>query len=314
MDLSIAIISYNTRELLLACLQSVQERTAGLDYEVIVVDNASCDGSVEAVRAQFPQVTVLANSENGGFAKGCNQAAAVSSGRHLLFLNSDTVMQSRTLRTMVQCLDQHLDIGVASCLQRDGHGRVLRSCFPFPSIRDHVRHSEDLPVAIRRMVGVIQPMDFTESQDVEWANGACLMIRAALFARLGGMDERFFMYFEDVDLCRRVQLMGYRVRHVAEGDVVHLVGRSSCANRNGLNKQWELSRIRYVEKHFAQPRRALMKGWIALGVMRKLIATACSHAADRPQQLQMMRTTLRRVWLGHDEHESASLYPAGSRG
>ena len=314
MDLSIAVISYNTRDLLLACLQSVSERTKGVDYEVIVVDNASKDGSVDAVRARFPHVTVIANDENSGFAKACNQAAVVSSGRYLLLLNSDTVMQQGTLRTMVSCLDQHLDIGAVSCLQRDEQGRVVQSCFPFPSIRDHVRYAETLPTVVRRLVGAPSSMDCTRSQDVEWANGACLMIRKALFDRLGGLDERFFMYFEDVDLCRRVQQLGYRVRHVAEGEVVHLLGGSSRANRHGLNKQWELSRIRYVEKHFAQPRRFLMKGWIAVGVMRKLLVTACSHASDRRQEIQAMWTTLRRVWLGHDEADSAAMSPAGLRG
>ena len=314
MDLSIVVISYNTRDLLLACLQSVSERTKGVDYEVIVVDNASKDGSVDAVLARFPHVTVIANAENSGFAKACNQAAVVSSGRYLLLLNSDTVMQQGTLRTMVSCLDQHLDIGAVSCLQRDEQGLVVQSCFPFPSIRDHVRYAETLPTVVRRLVGAPSPMDCTRSQDVEWANGACLMIRKALFDRLGGLDERFFMYFEDVDLCRRVQQLGYRVRHVAEGEVVHLLGGSSRANRHGLNKQWELSRIRYVEKHFAQPRRFLMKGWIAVGVMRKLLVTACSHASDRRQEIQAMWTTLRRVWLGHDETDSAAMSPAGLRG
>ena len=314
MDLSIAIISYNTRDLLLACLQSVRDRTPDVDYEVIVVDNASRDGSVEAVRGRFPQVTVIANTENDGFAKACNQAAAVSSGRYLLLLNSDTVMQRGTLRTMVTCLDQHLDIGAVSCLQRDEQGHVLQSCFPFPSIRDHVRYAETLPTVVRRTVGTMSQMDCTQSQDVEWANGACLMVRKAVFDRLGGLDERFFMYFEDVDLCRRVQQLGYRVRHVAEGEVVHLLGRSSRTNRRGLNKQWELSRIRYVEKHFAQPRRFLMKSWIVLGVMRKLLVTACSHASDRRQEIQTMWTTLRRVWLGHDEADPATMSPAGLRG
>jgi len=163
-------------------------------------------------------------------------------------------------------------------------------------------------------VGTLSPMDFTQSQDVEWANGACLMVRKAVFDRLGGLDERFFMYFEDVDLCRRVQQLGYRIRHVAEGEVVHLLGRSSHTNRHGLNKQWELSRIRYVEKHFAQPRRFLMKGWIAVGVMRKLMVTACSHASDRRQEIHAMWITLRRVWLGHDEADSAAMSPAGLRG
>jgi GT2 family glycosyltransferase len=177
-----------------------------------------------------------------------------------------------------------------------------------------VRYAEALPAIVKRLVGTMPPADFRQSQDVDWANGACLMIRKALFARLGGLDERFFMYFEDVDLCRRVQQLGYRIRYVAEGEVVHLIGRSSRTNRHGLNKQWELSRIRYVEKHFAQPRRFLMKGWIAIGVMRKLMLTACSQASDRRQQIQTMGTTLRRVWIGHDETDHTHLCSASLRG
>ncbi|MCC6139912.1 MAG: glycosyltransferase family 2 protein [Nitrospira sp.] len=314
MDLSIAVISYNTRDLLLACLQSVRDRTAGVAYEVIVVDNASRDGSVEAVRERFPQVAVIANTENVGFAKACNQAATVSSGRYILLLNSDTVMQAGTLRTMTACLEQHLDIGAVSCLQRDEQGRVLQSCFPFPSLRDHVRHSEDLPVVVRWLAGAVPPMECTVSQDVEWANGACLMIRAALFKRLGGLDERFFMYFEDVDLCRRLRQLGYRIRHVADAEVVHLLGRSSLTSRNRLNEQWELSRIRYVEKHFAQPRRLLMKAWIVLGVLRKLLAAACSHAVDRRQQMKTLKAMLRRIRLGEDDAGLAHLCQAGLRG
>jgi len=314
MDLSIAVVSYNTRDMLLACLQSVQDRTAGVDYEVIVVDNDSRDGSVDAVRERFPHMTVIANTENVGFAKACNQAAVVSSGRYLLLLNSDTVMQAGTLQAMAVCLEQHLDIGAVSCLQRDEQGRTVQSCFPFPSIRDHVRHAEDLPVVIRRLFGTLSPMDLAQSQDVEWANGACLMVRKAVFDRLGGLDERFFMYFEDVDFCLRVQQLGYRVRYVAESEVVHLLGRSSLTSRNCLNEQWELSRIRYVEKHFAQPRRFLMKGWIAAGVVRKLMAAACSQASDRRQQMEALKAMLRRVWLGDDETGLAHLCQAGLRG
>lgn len=140
------------------------------------------------------------------------------------------------------------------------------------------------------------------------------MVRRELFEQVGGFDERFFMYFEDVDLCRRIHHEGYRVRHVADGEVVHLIGRSSISRREHMNVQWELSRIRYVEKHFAWPQRLIMKGWIALGVLRKLIVTACSPGSDRRHQMKKMAATLRRVWVGHDEREPAAVSPAGAGG
>jgi GT2 family glycosyltransferase len=314
MELSIAIVSYNTRELLLACLASIRQTSRDVRYELIVVDNASSDGSVEAVQARFPEARIIANADNGGYAKACNQAAAVAAGRHLLFLNSDTVMKAGTLRTMVDCLDREPTIGIVSCLQRNEGGRVLRSCFAFPSLRDHLQHAGWMPTLIAKLVGAPGEVDCTHSQDVDWANGACLMVRRDLFERVGGFDERFFMYFEDVDLCRRVHHQRYRVRHVADGEVVHLVGRSSINRREQMNVQWELSRIRYVEKHFARSRRLIMKGWIALGVLRKLIVTACSPGSDRRHRMKKMAATLRRMWVGHDERDPATVSPAGAGG
>jgi GT2 family glycosyltransferase len=306
-DLTIAIISYNTRDLLLACLKSIQDTTRDVDYELIVVDNASSDGSALAVRAQFPQARVIANQDNGGYANACNQAVVIGTGRHVLFLNSDTVMRARTLCTMVTCLDTQPDVGAVSCLQRNEAGQVLRSCFPFPSVRDHLRHSAWIPMIIKQIGGVAPELDFTVSQDVEWANGACLMVRRGLFEQLGGFDKHFFMYFEDVDLCRRIHQQGYRVRHAADGEVVHLIGRSSVEHRDQLNVQWEFSRIRYVEKHFVWPKRLIMKAWIAGGVLAKLFRTACSNRSDRRQQMEKMWTTLRRVWIGQDHCKESAV-------
>ncbi len=198
-----------------------------MEYELIVIDNASSDGSAAAVRAQFPQARVIANQDNGGYAKACNQAVEIGRGRHVLFLNSDTVMRACTLSRMVACLDMQPDIGAVSCLQCDKSGQVLQSCFPFPSVRDHLRYSPWVPTIIQCAIGGDVELDFTVSQDVEWANGACLMVRKGLFERMGGFDSRFFMYFEDVDLCRRIHQRGYRVWHAADCEVVHLIGRSS---------------------------------------------------------------------------------------
>ncbi|RPH80238.1 MAG: glycosyltransferase family 2 protein, partial [Nitrospiraceae bacterium] len=239
-ELTIAVISYNTRDLLLACLKSIQDTTKDVEYELVVIDNASSDGSATAVRAQFPQVRVISNHDNGGYAKACNQVVLVGRGQYLLFLNSDTVMRSGTLCRMMACLELQPDVGAVSCLQRNEAGQVLRSCFPFPSVRDHLRYSVWIPTIIKQVGRDNPELDFTVSQDVEWANGACLMVRKELFEQLGGFDHRFFMYFEDVDLCRRIHQRGYRVRHAADGEIVHLIGRSSVEHRDQLNVQWEL--------------------------------------------------------------------------
>lgn len=301
-DLTIAIVSYNTRGLLLDCLRSVYEESTGISFEIIVVDNDSKDGTVAAVRAAHPDVRIIANPDNRGFSKAVNQALAVGTGRHVLMLNSDTLIKNQALLTMVACLDRHPDIGAVSCKQWTGDGQLCQSCFPFPSIRDHLRYSalfQRLAPKTQEAVAAAQAIDCTRSQDVDWINGACLMVRRDLMELCGGLDEGYFMYFEDVDLCQAIRRRGYRVRHLAEADIVHLIGRSSERDRARLNVEWEFSRIRYIEKHFPPIKRWVMKCWIAAGTVVRLLRTF-RGAGSMPgrQPLRAHLSVCGRLWRG----------------
>lgn len=299
-DLSIAIVSYNTKDMLLDCLRSVQTHTTTLAYEVIVVDNDSRDGTVPALTAAYPAMTVVANPDNRGFAKAVNQALAVTRGRHVLLLNSDTIVRGQALATMVAYLDGHPDVGAVSCKQWTGDGHLNQTCFPFPSIRDHLFYSalfQRVAPTMQAAAAATHAVDCTQSQDVDWANGACLMVRRSLLLELGGLDEEFFMYFEDVDLCRRLHQQGYRIHHIAEAEIVHFIGRSSGRDRERLQLVWEFSRIRYIEKHFSPVKRWLMKGWIAAGTLWRLLQSMGSvPASQRRLRMQSCLTTIRRLW------------------
>lgn len=299
-DLSIAIVSYNTKEILLDCVSSVQTYTTTIAYEVIVVDNDSRDGTVAALKDAYPAMRIIANPENRGFAKAVNQSLAVSHGRHVLLLNSDTIVRDQALATMVAYLDDHPDVGAVSCKQWTGDGHLNQTCFPFPSIRDHLFYSvlfQRIAPTMQAAAAATHAVDCTKSQDVDWANGACLMVRRSLLQQLGGLDEEFFMYFEDVDLCRRLRQQGYRVRHVAEAEIVHFIGRSSGRDRERLQLVWEFSRIRYIEKHFSPVKRVLMKGWIAAGTGWRLVQSmGGAPAAQRHRRIQSCLTTIRRLW------------------
>jgi hypothetical protein len=298
-DLSVAIVSFNTRDLLLDCIRSVYDHTTAVRFEIIVVDNNSRDGTVAALRERFPTVQVIVNPENRGFSKGVNQALAVSSGRYFLMLNSDTLVRPQALDRMADCLDNDPTIGVVGCRQWTGDGRPYQSCFYFPSIRDHLRHAAPLRRWLPRAhaaMAAARRIDCARSQDVDWINGACLMVRRQLLEECGGLDEGFFMYFEDVDLCWQIRRRGYRVRHLADADIVHLSGGSSERERDRLNVQWEFSRIRYVEKHFSPVNRWIMKAWIAAGAIVRLLRTWGIGGAAQGETRDACLSVVRRLW------------------
>lgn len=317
MDLSIAIVSYNTKEVLLDCIRSIHAHTTTIAFEVLVVDNDSQDGTVAVLQEVYPDMRVIANQDNRGFAKAVNQALAVSRGRHVLLLNSDTIIKDQALATMVAYLDDHPDVGAVSCKQWTGDGHLSQTCFPFPSLRDHLIYSapfQRIAPHMQMAAAATQAVDCTKSQDVDWANGACLMVRRSLL-QLGGLDEAFFMYFEDVDLCRRLRQQGYRVRHLAEAEIVHFIGRSSGRDRERLQLVWELSRIRYIEKHFSPVKRWLMKWWIGGGAGWRLAQTMwCAPEAQRRMRTQRCLTTIRRLWNGPQSVEHAHVYSSGPQG
>lgn len=317
-DLSIAIVSYNTKEVLLDCLRSVHAHTTAITFEVIVVDNDSKDGTVAALQDVYPAMRIVANTDNRGFAKAVNQALAVSRGRHMLLLNSDTIVRDQALATMVAYLDDHPDVGAVSCKQWTGDGHLNQTCFPFPSIRDHLFYSalfQRIAPTMQAAAAATHEVDCTQSQDVDWANGACLMIRRSLLRQVGGLDEEFFMYFEDVDLCRRLRQKGYRVRHVAEAAIVHFIGRSSGRDRERLQLVWEFSRIHYIEKHFSPVKRWLMKGWIAGGIGWRLVQSMWwMPTAQRRRRIQSCLTTIRRLSSGPQSAEQVRVYSTGPQG
>ncbi|UVT20762.1 MAG: glycosyltransferase family 2 protein [Nitrospira sp.] len=317
-DMSIAIVSYNTRTLLLDCLKSVFESTDAIRFEVIVVDNNSQDATVPAVQMTYPKIDLIVNQENLGFAKAVNQGFAVSRGRYFLMLNSDTRIRPQTLDRMLACLDQEPTIGAVGCKQWTGDGLLYQSCYPFPSIRDHLTYAEVFRRWAPRLQGSLaarQVIDCSQSQDVDWINGACLLVRRELMKACGGLDEGYFMYFEDVDLCREIRRRGYRIRHLADADIVHLLGRSGTNDRARLNIIWEFSRIRYVEKHFSWLKRWIMKGWIAVGAMVRLIgAFGRSQSAATDISFDTYLSIVRRLWSGGRPTQADLAWSSQSKG
>jgi len=227
-DLAVVIVSYNVRTLLLDCLRSVIDECRGMAAEVIVVDNDSGDGSAEAVRQEFPGVTMVANQVNAGFAKACNQGAAVATAPYLLLLNPDTVVRLGAIRYVREFMERTPDAGMAACRLIEADGRPQPSIGYFPTLGRMVLQA----LLIDRWVlpgyrrahysaGIARPVDYLR--------GAFMMVRRAAVPGPELLRETYFMYAEEKDLARRLSRNGYRCYYVPCGDVVHLGGKSTEA-------------------------------------------------------------------------------------
>ncbi len=254
MDLSVVVVSWNVRELLLRCLASVQEGLRdGLSGEVFVVDNASSDGSAAAVADAFPGVQVIANRENVGFVRANNQAIPRCRGRHILLLNPDTEVRPGALRQLVATLDADPGLGAVGPRLLNVDGSLQPSRRRFPTLATALLESTVLQrlcgrsAVVRRFYVADRSDD--EEQDVDWLVGACLLVRRSALEQVGLLDERFYMYSEELDLCRRLRVAGWRVRYLPTAEVVHHEAKSSEQAPLARHLHFHESRCRYFGKY-----------------------------------------------------------------
>ncbi len=254
MKLSVVIICWNDWKVIENCLRSIFENTHRIEYEVIVSDNGSTDGSLDKIRAQFPAVLVVENGANLGFAKGNNAGIRVARGEYVLILNPDTIMHDNSLDRWIEFADRHPEAGAFGCRVHNPNGTYQRSARPFPTISRHLVAALGLRFLGRLKNPVLS--DEYESwkgdteREVDWQSGCCVMLRGDLLKKLGGFDDRFFYQFEEVDLCRRVWNAGYRIRFTPTVSITHLGGQS--VGRFPVRFAIETCRngYRYFYKHY----------------------------------------------------------------
>lgn len=251
MDLSILIVNWNTRDLLAGCLESLPQAVGVRPYEIIVVDNGSTDGSTAVVRACYPEIHLVENRENLGFVRATNQAIAISRGRFLLLLNSDTVAPPESLARMVEFMDHHPDVGACGPKLVNPDGSFQASYAHFPTLL-----SESLSVfgLNRRLYGPYHPSPPPRPDDrpgpVDWLPGACLLLRRQAIEAIGPLDEGFWMYSEDTDLCYRIHRAGWKVYYLPDVEIIHLGGASSRQCRPESVGRLYRSKMRFFRKHY----------------------------------------------------------------
>jgi GT2 family glycosyltransferase len=250
-DVSIVIVNWNVRDLLRRCLHSITQYPAS-SIEVIVVDNASTDGSVDVVRAEFPAVRLVGNSENRGFPGAINQGISLARGRYVLLLNPDAELVGDALGTMVAFADEHLDVGVVGPQLLNPDDSVQSSRRRFPTLATAFFESTWLqPYVPRRLLERYYVGDQPDDrvQDVDWLMGAALMARREAIERVGPMDERFFMYSEELDWCRRFREAGWRVVYLPTAQILHHEGKSSEQVLPARHIHFQTSKVRYFRKY-----------------------------------------------------------------
>lgn len=287
LDISIIIVNYNTRQLTLDCLASVYTSQTSYLYELIVVDNASHDGSVEAIREAYSEVRLIANRDNTGFAVANNQGMEIAKGHYILLLNSDTVVQPDTLETMVGFMDRHPEMGASGCKVILPDGTLDKACkrgFPTPSASFYYafgisRIFPDRPKFNQYQLGHLSPDD---EYPVDCLVGAFMLVRRETIDQVGGLDETFFMYGEDIDWCYRIKEAGWGIYYYPRTYIVHYKGAS--ARRKPMKIIYEFHRAMWVfhRKHYAKRYGMLTNTAVWLGISLKFSLSLIRNKLIRP--------------------------------
>ena len=248
-DLSIIIVNWNTRALLRECLRSVYSNLPPHTVDVIVVDNASTDGSVDMVHTEFPQANLICNSKNLGFARANNQGIALSIARYILLLNSDTVVEPDALERLIDFMDSNPRAAAAGSMLLNPDGSLQSSCYPFPSISRELWRLFHLDKLRAYGVYQMEGWDRNASREVDHIQGASMVLRSEVLAKTGVLDEDFFMYSEELDLCYRLKKDGWKLYWLPQSKVIHYGGKSTKQTAEKMFLELYRSKVLYFRKN-----------------------------------------------------------------
>lgn len=279
MDLTVCILTWNAADLLAACLKSLRDirHVNHINYEVIVVDNGSEDGSGDVVRRDFQEVELIVNTRNVGFAAGNNQALRMGRGRHFLVLNNDTVLLDDCLAQMVDYLDSYPEVGIVGgrLVNADGSTQVAYYPLHLPSVRSCLVELWGLdriwPQNPWSRFAPSKSFNFDKPSTTTQISGACLMVRREVLQKIGLFDEGFQFFYEDVDFCYRCLQAGWAIAYLPDARVVHYGGASFAKlglSENSLMRFRSL--LRYYQKHFTLGRIILIRMMVALALVLRL--------------------------------------------
>jgi GT2 family glycosyltransferase len=305
MKLSVIILCWNDLKVIGDCLQSIYAGTRSTDFEVIVSDNGSSDGSVDFVRANYPQVHLIENGRNLRFAKGNNVGIQVSQGEYVLILNPDTIIHDGALDKMVEFADRHPEAGALGCRVVNIDGSYQEHVRPLPTIRSEWMAALHLGGLARFSnwfnPGVYVGWNGDGERTVGWLAGCFILVRTELLKRLGGFDEQFFYYYEDTDLCRRIWAAGLSVLYAPDISIIHLKGTSTKKRFPlGFELDKYVTRYRYFYK--SDGRRGAIRcrqfsmAWLLVRRIGLGLIQLFKPSEERKLRLQLYKVAMEWNW------------------
>ena len=296
-EVSVIVVSYNTRDMTLRCLDAVFTEIGSLSAEVIVVDNASSDDSAEAIRQRFPDARVIVTENNLGFARGNNVGMSQARGRYFLLINSDAFVQSGSIGEMMGYLNSHPEMALVGPMLMNADGTLQRSCYRYPT--PGRAWAENLWISaafgLEHALGDYRKWPHDQTREVDWVIGACLMVRREVYRQIGGFDERFFMYAEETDWQLRMRKAGWKIGFTPAARVIHLGGISGKGEQKLINRHFFDSLDRYELKHH---------GYFGLFLLRLAMCVG-SSAVD--QLVGTGGPVEKPTIAGHPENQTAFL-------
>ena len=296
MDLSIIVVNWNTRELLRQCLRSIHATigTSAIEFEILVVDNASVDGSADMVASEFPDAHLINNTTNVGFAKANNQAVRVARGKCVLLLNSDAVLLPGAVSAMLRVFEQQPEVAIVGAQLLNPDGTFQGSFADFPSLTGELLLATRLARFVYSAAYPNYPAEQSQApRSVDWVSGACLMARAAAIADVGPLDEDYFMYTEETDWCYRMRRAGWLVFYEPGAKVIHFGSQSSKRVPERRRSMIYQTKWLFMRKHRGRFAAEVFRGALLVVSALKLVLWATRGLRADPTRRGLARQHVR---------------------
>jgi hypothetical protein len=299
-DLSVIIVNWNTRELLLNCLGSFYRTVKGLTFEILVVDNGSSDGSRDSVRRAFPNIELIQNQKNLGFARANNEALRKSTGRYALLLNTDVVLINGAVEKLVEFMENNPTVGIAGGQLINADGSKQNSFDNFPSLATEALNKSLLRLLFPKRYPS-KRVNYGTPIDVHSVIGACMIVRSRSIREVGLLDEDYFFFLEETDWCYRMRRRRWRVCHVPQAQIVHLQGRTANLVKDRAKIEYYRSLYLFFRKHKGLVESAMLKGFLFARFCVDFLVTfvSCAVTGFRGEELKRKLSIYARLIYWH---------------